>query len=228
MVDAAEEPDPEEAMRKKIAVIALASGIGLTGGLLVGPGIATAADTETGAATGVGGRLAAIKDALKGLVTDKTLTQEQADKVATTLDQSLPKRGPGGPRGHHPGRPGGHLRPEAVAKALGVTVQELRTQLQAGKTLAQIAATKSISKDELVRRLVAAAEADLAADVKAGRMTQARADEIKPTLKARITEKVDQVGPGPRGHHGPPPGEDAPDAPSGTDAEPSSAEGTSA
>ena len=88
-------------MRKKIAVIAVAGGIGLTGGLLIAPSVATAADNGS---TSVSGRLGALKDALKGLVTDGTLTQAQADKVATTLDEQLPKRGPGGPGG--PGKPG--------------------------------------------------------------------------------------------------------------------------
>jgi hypothetical protein len=211
-------------MRKKIAVVALAGGIGLTGGMLIAPSIATAADT--GSSTSVSGRLGALKDALKSLVTDGTLTQAQADKVATTLDQKLPRRGPGGPGG--PGRMGmrggpAHLEPADVAKVIGITPAELRTQLEAGKTLAQIAAAKGMSKATLISQLVKAAEAELAKAVTAGRITQAQADTIKSTLTARITEKVDKVGPGPRmGHHHPgmmPPPEDAP---SGTTAEPSS------
>ena len=216
-------------MRKKIAVVALAGGIGLTGGMLIAPSIATAADS--GSSTSVGGRLGALKDALKSLVTDGTLTQAQADKVATTLDQKLPKRGPGGP-GHMRMRGGpAHLEPADIAKALGITVNELRTQSEAGKTLAQIAASKNISKPALIDKLVTAAEAELAQAVKNGRITQAQADTIKGTLKPRITEMVDKVGPAPRmGHHrdgmmGPgmmDPDGDADDAPSGTPAQPSS------
>ena len=205
-------------MRTKIAVAALAGGLALTGGLLVAPGIAVAADPGTG----VSDRLTAIKDALKGLVSDKTLTQEQADKVAATLDSKLPRRGPGGPgHRHHVAR----LAAEAVAKVLGITVEELRTQQRAGKTLAQIAAAEGISKATLIDGLVKAAEAELAAAVKDGRLTQAQADEMKSGLRARITEKVDKVGPGPRGpggfgrhhHHGPPPGNaPADEVPSGS------------
>jgi hypothetical protein len=191
--------------------------------MLIAPSIATAADS--GSSTTVGGRLGALKDALKSLVTDGTLTQAQADKVATTLDQKLPKRGPGGP-GHMGMRMRGgpaHLEPADVAKVIGITPAELRTQLEAGKTLAQIAAAKGMSKATLISQLVKAAEAELAQAVTAGRISQAQADTIKSTLTARITEKVDKVGPGPRmGHHHdgmmPPPE----DAPSGTPAEPSS------
>ena len=216
-------------MRKKIAVVAIAGGLGLTGGLLMVPGIATAEDAGSSSSTGVGDRLAAIKDALKGLVSDKTLTQEQADKVAATLDQNLPRRGPGmGGPGHRGPGPGERLGPVEVAKVLGITEAELRTQLQAGKTLAQIAQAEGISKATLIAELVKAAEARLAQAVENGRLTQAQADEIKSTLKARITEKVDKVGPGPRmghrhhHHFGPPPADAPP--PSGTDAEPSSAD----
>ena len=220
-------------MRKKIAVVAIAGGIGLTGGMLIAPSIATAADS--GSSTSVSGRLNALKDALKGLVSDGTLTQSQADKVATTLDQKLPRRGPGMGMGMHGPRPfgGPHLHPADVAKILGVTPEELRTQLEAGKTLAQIAATKGISKADLIDKLVAAAQADIAADVKAGRLTQAQADRITANLKTRITERVDQVGPGPRmgRHHDGPMGDpdgDADDAPppAGTPAQPSSGAGT--
>jgi hypothetical protein len=215
-------------MRKKIAIVALAGGLGLTGGMLLSPGFASAADSAT-TSTGVGGRLAAIKDALKGLVTEKTLTQAQADKVAETLDQKLPQRGPGhrGPGGPGPAR----LGPLEVAKVLGLTPAELRTQLEAGKTLAQIAQSKGISKSALIAGLVKEAEADLARAVTNGRLSQAQADTIKSTLTARITEKVDRVGPGPRGrhHHGPESDDDqAPADPSDTTVTPSSTAGASA
>ena len=205
-------------MRTKIATVALAGGLALTGGLLIAPGIAAAADPSPG--TGVGGRLTAIKDALKGLVTDKTLTQAQADKVAATLDAQLPRRGPG--HKHH----GARLTAEAVAKVLGIPVEELRTQQQAGKTLAQIAEAEGISKTTLIDGLVKAAEAELDAAVKDGRLTQAQADQMKTGLRARITEKVDKVGgPGRHGRHhrGPAPDE----VPSGT-VTPSGTGGTAA
>ena len=194
-------------MRTKIATAALIGGIGLTGGLLIGPGFASAADSTT--TTTVSGRLAAIKEALKGLVADKTLTQAQADKVATTLDTALPHRGDGPRGGRHAG---GALRPDVVAKVLGITETELHTQLRAGKTLAQIAAAKGISKATLIDDLVQAAEERLAQAVTDGKLSQAQADVLKGTLKARVTEKVDRVGRGPgRDHGGPPPAGDADD-----------------
>ena len=194
-------------MRKQIVTLVLAGGLGLTGAALVAPGVAAAADSSTTA--GVADRVTALKNALKGLVTDGTITQSQADKVATTLAQSMP---PGG--GHHGHGPrAGHLSPEAVAKVLGITVEELRTAHEAGKTLAQIAADEGISKADLISKLVAAAKAQLAADVKAGTLTQAQADAMSADLTARITEKVDRVHMG-KGPRGPRPADEAAAAPS--------------
>ena len=78
-------------------------------------------------------RLAALKDALKGLVTDGTLTRAQADKVAATLEEELPARGHGGSGGR-----GGAVL-DAAATAIGVTVEELRAALGEGRTLARVA-----------------------------------------------------------------------------------------
>jgi hypothetical protein len=161
-------------------------------------------------------RLAHLKSALSGLVTDGTLTQAQADKVATTLDQQLPKRGAQGQGMRGPEGPGGHMfgrdlhgilgRAEtAAATALHLSTDELRTQLRAGKSLAQIAATQKVSVDTLVTAVVDAEKAELAAQVKAGRLTQAQADSIGSTLTQRITDLVNGVGRGAGGfgHWGP-------------------------
>jgi hypothetical protein len=192
-------------MRKQMISIALVSGLGLGAAAVALPGIASAADsTTTTVAGGLADRVAGIKDALKGLVSNGTITQAQADKVASTLASNLPMgRGGHGPRGG--------LTPEAVAKVLGITVDELRAGHEAGKTLAQLAAAEGISKADLISKLVAAAKAQLAADVTAGRLTQAQADEKSATLTARITEMVDRVGP-PHGDRGPRPAAPAPTA----------------
>jgi hypothetical protein len=115
---------------------------------------------------------------------------------------------------HHPGP--GHHGDELAAAAtyLGVTQAELMTQLQSGKTLAQVAdATSGKSAAGLVDALVAAEKTELDAAVKAGRITQAQADQIAPTLKARFTDLVNNTRPdhgpgGPGFGHGHGPGGD--------------------
>lgn len=184
-------------MRKQLITIALTSGLGLGVASLALPGVATAADSATStAASHLADRVTALKQALAGLVSNGTISQAQADRVASTLAAQAPPFGGGG---HGPGG-AGKLPPETVANILGITVDQLRTAEQSGKTLAQIAASRGISRADLVSKLVAAAKTQLAADVKAGRLTQAQADQISAGLANRIGEKVDQVHPA-RGSH---------------------------
>lgn len=182
-------------MRTKIAALALTAGLATTGVAVVGP---AALAQDTGATTSpsataterAAARVTAIKEALTGLVSDGSLSQAQADEVATTLSTSDALRGGHGGRG---GKGVGRVSTETVAQILGITVDELRTQQQAGQTLAQIADAEGISKADLISELVAAAKTQLAADVTAGRIPQAQADEKAAQLQAEVTEKVDQV-----------------------------------
>jgi hypothetical protein len=184
--------------------LVLAGAVGLAG-LAVGASLApVAASAATSTATAaVTERVTAIKNALAGLVKDGTITQSQADKVATTLDDPLPKDGGFGRHGGHGGHGGrGGIDLDTVAGVLGVSADELRTQLQSGKTLAQVAQDQNISQATLVDKLVAVEKARIAAAVKAGRITQARADAVTADLKARITQRVTSIRPmGGRGHH---------------------------
>jgi len=115
-------------------------------------------------------------------------------------------------RAHDMHGPGDDLA--AAASYLGTTAASLKTQLQAGKTLAQIAgATNGKSTAGLVSALVLAEKTELAAAVTAGKLTQSQADAITPTLQQRFTDFVNGVrpagGPPGGGHgHGPGPGLD--------------------
>ncbi len=191
-------------MRSKIATYALAGALGLTGvvgAALVAPAVASAA---TGDTTALAERVTSLKDALKGLVSDGSLTQAQADEVAETLAEARPE----GLRGGHGGGPGGGLQLEAAAEALGLTVDELRTAAEDGSSLADLAEQEGVSTDVLVSKLVAAAKTRLADAVADGRLTQAQADGRATELQTRITERLDEplrFGRGGRGHggHGP-------------------------
>jgi len=173
-------------MNKRVASLVLVSAMGVGGVTSLAAGPALAAEP----AGTVSQRLTDIKNALKGLVGDGTLTQAQADKVATTLDEALPRRGPGG--GH--GMRGGVRGLSEAATVLGMTEAELRTALEGGTSLADLAAANGISKATLIDKLVAAAKTRIAADVKAGRITQAHADEHLADLTSRITEMVERKG----------------------------------
>ena len=190
-------------MKTRASGLVLAGALGLGGlgvGAALGPVAASAATTGTQA---LSDRVTAIKNALAGLVKDGTITQSQADKVASTLgNSSLPD---GDFSGHGRGG-GGGADLATAASVIGVTSDQLRTQLQAGKTLAQVAQSKGISQSTLVSKLVAAEKTRIANAVKAGQLTQAQADSLAANLTARITQEVASTctgGPGGfGGHHG--------------------------
>jgi polyhydroxyalkanoate synthesis regulator phasin len=178
-------------VRKKL-IIATTAGL-LT---LAGAAVAVPVLADTGATSAAVDR---IKDALAGLVGDGSITQEQADEVATTLGEA----GIGGHGGHH----GGRLDLSAAATALGMTEEELRTALAVdGTSLAEVAGAQNVDVDALVDALVQAQQERIAQAVEDGRITQAEADERLADLEARVTERVNsedlRLGRDGRGHHG--------------------------
>lgn len=88
----------------------------------------------------------------------------------------------------------GGPRLDAAATYLGLTDAELRTALEGGKTLAQIAGDKSKSVDGLVQALTDEAKKHLDAAVAAGRLTQAEEQQRLANLPTRITALVNGTG----------------------------------
>lgn len=130
-----------------------------------------------------------IRGNLDEMVTDGVITAEQADAVAAHLAQSAPDRG-----GVH-GRRGHHANFGTVTELLGIDGETLRTELQGGSTLAEVAEANGVSTDELVDALVADAMEHLDAAVENGRLDQAEADERAADLEERITERVTTARP---------------------------------
>jgi hypothetical protein len=90
-----------------------------------------------------------------------------------------------------------------AATYLGTTTADLRTKMQAGQTLAQIAAaTSGKSRDGLVAALTTDAKTKIAAAQTAGTITAALATELTNDLTTRIANFVDTNRPeGPGGPH---------------------------
>jgi lambda repressor-like predicted transcriptional regulator len=167
-------------VRKKLVVAAAAGALTLTGLAVAVPAVAQTEETD-GTSTSVVDR---IKDALSGLVDDGSISQEQADEVATTLGDS----GFGGHWGH-----GGWHGLEAAAEALGMTEDELRTALEAeGATLAKVAEEKGVAVDTLVDALVTAQREGIAKAVESG-MPQDVADKRLADVEQRVTEWVNST-----------------------------------
>ena len=90
----------------------------------------------------------------------------------------------------------------AVASYLGITPAELRTELESGKTLAQIAVAHNKTADGVVATLLAEAKQRLDAAVTAGRLTAAREQTVLDHLKTLLTDVVNGKRPEPGGGHG--------------------------
>lgn len=119
-----------------------------------------------------------------------TNSAQPSGKTRTT-DSARPSNGartsdkPAGPGHAHPGLL------TAAAEVLKLDRDELRRELKAGRTLAEIAARRGIGKDELVRRLSEAAAKRIDAKVAEGRLPAARAGQLKASLRAHIGAAVD-------------------------------------
>ncbi len=160
----------------------------------------------------------AMVDQIEAQVTAGTITKAQATQMEARLAKADAPlfalgggHGPGG-RGHG-GPGGGRIAFDAAATYIGVTTAELRTQLEAGKSLATIATDNGKTAEGLKAALTTAAKKDLDAAVSAGRLTQAQEDKLLAALPARLDDEINETHTGgPGGHGGPPPA-----APSTTD-----------
>ena len=150
-----------------------------------------------------------LKSTLDPLVEAGTITQAQEDAVIKALTDAGLERGgrggPGGPGGRH-GGPG----LDAAATALGVTADELRTALEGGQTIAQVAESKNVPVQTVIDAMVADLKAHLAEEVASGEHTQAEADQKLADATTRITDSVNNGGPAKGEGRGGPPPEDAP------------------
>ena len=88
-------------------------------------------------------------------------------------------------------------RPNPVAdaaKALGMTEAELTTELQAGKSIADVAKAKNVDLDKVIAALTAGFKAHLDAEVASGEHTQAEVDAKLAEFKTRVTTMVNTAG----------------------------------
>lgn len=201
-------------MRRKLTTVAAAgalgvAGVALAGAALVPASAATAESADAGDRSWLERRVERIADALAGLVSDGTLTQDQADAVAQTLAAEAPfgHHGPGmhGPGVHGRGVHALGMALDTAAETLGMTTRELRQALRDGQTLADVAEAQGVETATLVDALVDAAQERLDEAVADGRIPQERAGEIAGTLEERISRLVEQglpMGGEGRGHGG--------------------------
>jgi hypothetical protein len=146
-----------------------------------------------------------LREALQPLVDAGTITAEQADAVTKQLVESRPERGErgeGGPGGHRGGPGGGMfgrggpgMGSEALTGVLGLTAEEIHTQLHDGATLAEIATAQGVDVQAVVDALVAELDTRLDEAVADGRIDQAEADTKLAEAETKITDMVNNGRP---------------------------------
>ena len=162
--------------------------------------------------------LADLKAHLDEEVKSGEHTQAEADaKLAeATANIDTFVNNVGRPGGKGMGGPGmGHGAPkfatDALAKVLKLTTTELNTQLQSGKTLADIAKTQSVDIADVKAQLLKDYTEKETAEVATGEHTQAEVDAKIADFKTRLDDIVNGVRPvggpgmggkGMHGHHG--------------------------
>jgi polyhydroxyalkanoate synthesis regulator phasin len=151
---------------------------------------------------------AALKSALEkridAAVATGRLTKEQGDDLKQRIESGdfplfgMPGFGPGHGGFEHHEMFGGL---DAAATYLGVTEDNLRTELESGKSLADVAKAKGKSVDGLVDAIVADAKKHLDEEVSEGDLTQAQADQLLARLEEGIRAMVNgerpSLAPGP-------------------------------
>lgn len=186
-------------MKKRAAAAAMTAGLlggGAAGLILGGTGVSGAQETTTtveqaagDTATSDAGRpdpSTHFSEAIAPLVEAGTITQAQADAVIAALADAGP------PEGGHRG-PGGRMGGrglDSAAEALGITADELRTALQDGQTIAQVAESRGVDVQTVIDAMLADLKAHLDEEVAAGEHTQEEADQKLADATERITDSV--------------------------------------
>jgi hypothetical protein len=137
-----------------------------------------------------------LSDALKQALGDRIDAAVAAGRITKSEGDALKQRIESGdvPLFAGPHRSFGHVAffggLDAAASYLGLTQAQLHSELESGKTLAQVAQAQGKSVSGLVDALVAQAKERLDSAVAAGRLTKAQETEMLNGLRDRITNLV--------------------------------------
>jgi hypothetical protein len=140
---------------------------------------------------------AAAVDQVDAALKEGKITQAQADELKARIESGEfpPFAGPlFGPRFGHFHRGGPPLFGEklsAAADYLGLSEAELRTKLNTGQTLADIAKARGKSVDGLKQAILDEAEKQLDQLVEDGELTRAEADQMLARMKTHVDDLVE-------------------------------------
>ncbi|MEP7198895.1 MAG: DUF2680 domain-containing protein [Chloroflexota bacterium] len=139
--------------------------------------------------------IAAEKAALDQAVKDGKITQAQADKMKAALDKHADQILERLSHATKNSQPQGakhaalHTGLDAAAKALGMTADQLRAELKAGKSIADVAKAKNVDLQTVKNAVITAEKAAIDQALKDNKLTQAQADKAQ----AAVDQHADQL-----------------------------------
>lgn len=139
-----------------------------------------------------------LQTVIDALVADGTARLDEAkanlpDRITELVNRTgWGEHGPGGDhRGHR------LMGLQAAADAIGISAADLRTALEGGSSVADVAKAHNVDVQKVIDALVADATKHIDEAVANGRIDAARATEMKANLVERITARVNGTDPGP-------------------------------
>lgn len=148
-------------------------------------------------------RLALVAEGLR----DGQLSREQADRLTQRINAGqVGGLAPGftWPKGAKVGATSGGSEKSAsapalrgagtqvAARAIGITVDQLKVELRSGKSLAQVALERGIAREALKTRLSAEEQAAINTAVARGELTAAEAPQVAARYQANLDRLVDR------------------------------------
>ncbi len=133
-----------------------------------------------------------------GEITQTEADAKLADVVARATDMVNGVRPAGIPEGMAGGMGGRGPSPEsitAIAKVLNLTEAQLQTEVQSGKSLADIAGAQKVNVQSVIDAVVTQMKSHIAGEVASGEITQTEADAKLADVVARATDMVNGVRP---------------------------------
>jgi 3-hydroxyacyl-CoA dehydrogenase len=138
--------------------------------------------------------IASATERINQAVANGRLTQEQADERLANLEQNLTELMNGDLFARGAGIQAARGVLHLVVEQTGLSGQEVREQLQAGATLADILTTSGVDVSAFITDASARVEARLNVLVVDGRMTQERADELLAQFQTELSERITEPG----------------------------------
>lgn len=131
---------------------------------------------------------------------NSSMNTEQSTSGNASSSEAVKSSVDGDTRSHgRGGHKGGNLLSE-TAEVLGIEISEIQTQLEAGKTFADIAEGKGLTKEVFLQKLIDLETSKIEERLSEGKLTDTQAAEQKEKLIDRLGQAIESSDIGRAGH----------------------------